>query len=179
MTVEIPPLHLDERWTTVETYGDDWHICTLHPTILKRLERFMAERPGEVVELYADQPPGPNDGQTFSVPRQWVRIRPPRSQRGKPIPAPPVKRGGRETDIVWSDAETTATVYTTDATWVRKLCRWGFRPKEPGGGFGWEFVIPKAAVKLEMPRQISEAQATAGAERLRRHREGMENIVPA
>lgn len=76
----------------------------------------------------------------------------------------------RETTIGWSDADSTATIYTYDKRLINRLGKLGveIHRDENGAVFA---DIPKTWIKVNPPRQLSEEQKAVLTERMARLRE--------
>ena len=68
-------------------------------------------------------------------------------------------REERETIIVWSDADETATIWTASDSVYRQMVKRGWVPSADGERHA-QFVVPKSCVKL--PRQKSSTRGFAG-----------------
>lgn len=99
----------------------------------------------------------PDGAVAFSFPARQLKLRLPRKKRKEPVDEPNL--GGsswneRELAITFNERGRKAYVYTTDPVWARKLTKQGveWQPDPPGVSF----KIPKSAVKVYAPRNLSE-----------------------
>lgn len=86
-----------------------------------------------------------------------------------------MSRDEQETTIVFTAADDTATVYTCDPVWKRRMERAAAKCAEivqtRTDGEGVTYSVPKRCVRVTPPRIVSPEQRQAAAERLRKARE--------
>lgn len=142
-----------DQQTTIERVGvgSPWRVVVPPSALASRI----AAMAGVVEEPWAS----PDGARAFTVPASFVRFILPRAGRNAAVPCPPLRTAAPpETGINWSAADSVAQVYTTEAAWVRKLCRAGLTPRREPAGIGWEFDAPVSAIKVRPPRVPSVAQ---------------------
>lgn len=78
----------------------------------------------------------------------------------------------REIILTIADDEEGWTIFTDSTRMTRKLlavaARWGLRPERAGAGY--QFTLPRAAVRFAGPVRVSERQRQAGRDALRNAR---------